>query len=83
MSLEEQSNRYQVRVEGYGKKLDVEAVNIVCASLEVREILRSSWGRLIWFRIEETKKMSGIEETSENAETQPEGNLGAVKMVGR
>jgi len=74
---------YRVEVENYLEKFEVEAADVVQASREVRGELRDAWGRLLWFRIEETRKLSEMEETKENAETQPEGNLGAVNRMGR
>ena len=48
---------YRVQIENYGDKFEVEASDIVQASHEVRGELRDTWGRLLWFRIEETKKI--------------------------
>ena len=48
---------YRVEVENYLEKFEVEAVNAIQASREVRAELRGTWGRLLWFKIEEMKKI--------------------------
>ena len=44
---------YRVQIENYGDKFEVEAADVVQASREVRAELRDTWGKLLWFKIEE------------------------------